>query len=212
MPPHKYQIVSSLQRTLCSRPSSQRISLLPRILQNSGSVIPPRFPHPAAYHIQTQVQPNLTAPVGIPAEATYIALMTYLDVPHYGSTVTLLQWVEPDLTLLPSLVLTKTPLNSTRGAPYIGPAPPPGDPHQYTVLLFPSRADSLCPIRSVASTHQPTPPPTLVLALQNSPPLPHWIPRWQERISEWSTPLARLRVPGVLPRVRRSNTKGRASC
>jgi Phosphatidylethanolamine-binding protein len=62
--------------------------------------------------------------------------MTYLDVPHYGSTVTLLHWVEPDLTLLPSLVLTKTPLNSTRGAPDIGPAPPPGDPHQYTLLLF----------------------------------------------------------------------------
>lgn len=82
----------------------------------------------------TQVQPTVTAPAGTP-NGTYIAVMIDLDVPRNGGT-TLLHWLESDFILSSGRALTPGPGNSSVGASYIGPNPPPGTPHRYTFVLF----------------------------------------------------------------------------
>jgi phosphatidylethanolamine-binding protein len=71
--------------------------------------------------------------------------MIDLDVLFNGTSVTFLHWFQPDLTLVPSLVLTPGSSNMSTGAPYIGPAPPPGSPHRYTLLLFSQPAEFAVP-------------------------------------------------------------------
>jgi phosphatidylethanolamine-binding protein len=61
--------------------------------------------------------------------------MVDLDVPLNGGT-TLLHWLESDFTLSSSLVLTPGSANTSTGASYIGPNPPPGTPHRYVFWLF----------------------------------------------------------------------------
>lgn len=77
----------------------------------------------------------MTAPASAAADGTYIIFAIDLDVPRNGGT-TLLHWFEADFTLSSSRVLTPRLANSSTGAPYVGPSPPPGGPHRYTFLLF----------------------------------------------------------------------------
>lgn len=103
---------------------------------------------------ETQVQPTVSAPAGTPTDGTYIAVMIDLDVPRNGGT-TLLHWLESDFTLTPNLVLTPGPVNSSIGASYIGPNPPPGSPHRYTFLLFSQPPEFTIP-ESFSTINPPT--------------------------------------------------------
>ncbi len=61
--------------------------------------------------------------------------MIDLDVPRNGGT-TLLHWLQTDFTLSSSLVVTPSSANTSAGASYIGPNPPPGTPHRYVFWMF----------------------------------------------------------------------------
>jgi hypothetical protein len=62
--------------------------------------------------------------------------MLDLDVPLNGGT-TLLHWLVPDVVPNASNgQLTIPNTTDTPGAPYFGPAPPPGNAHRYVELLF----------------------------------------------------------------------------
>lgn len=91
--------------------------------------------------------PTLTAPAGTPTDGTYLVIMLDLDVPRGGST-TLLHWLQTDFTLSPNRVVTPTSsanTSSTPGASYIGPNPPPGNPHRYVLWMFAQPADFAIP-------------------------------------------------------------------
>jgi phosphatidylethanolamine-binding protein len=77
-----------------------------------------------------------------------------LDVPRNGTT-TLLHWFEPDFTVSSDLVLTPKTANTSTGALYIGPSPPPGNPHRYTFLLF-SQPDDFTVPESFSNINPPT--------------------------------------------------------
>ena len=61
--------------------------------------------------------------------------MIDLDVPRNGGT-TLLHWLQPDFTLSSNFVVTPRSANTSTGASYIGPSPPPGNPHRYVFWVF----------------------------------------------------------------------------
>jgi phosphatidylethanolamine-binding protein len=79
--------------------------------------------------------------------------MIDLDVP-INRTVTFLHWLELDFALSSSLVLSPEVANASQGAPYVGPSPPPGNPHRYTILLF-SQPDSFTFPQSFSSINPP---------------------------------------------------------
>jgi phosphatidylethanolamine-binding protein len=83
-------------------------------------------------------------PPGTPTDQSYIVFAIDLDVPRNGGT-TLLHWFEANFTLTSSLILTRSSANTSTGAPYIGPNPPPGNPHRYTFLLFSQPNDFTVP-------------------------------------------------------------------
>ncbi len=58
-----------------------------------------------------------------------------LDVPLNGGT-TLLHWLESGVTPSSSNGTLVTPSDPFKGAPYVSPAPPPGNAHRYVELLF----------------------------------------------------------------------------
>jgi phosphatidylethanolamine-binding protein len=104
------------------------------------------------------VTPTLTAPPGSPTDQSYIVFAIDLDVPRNGTT-TLLHWFEADFTLSSSLILTPSFANTSNGAPYISPNPPPGNPHRYTFLLF-SQPDDFTVPESFSNIN----PPASILA------------------------------------------------
>jgi phosphatidylethanolamine-binding protein len=81
--------------------------------------------------------------------------MIDLDVVRNGFTVTLLHWYQPDITLTSDLVLNAPSANASPGASYIGPAPPPGNPHRYNFLLFSQPAGFAVP-ESFSNINLPT--------------------------------------------------------
>lgn len=81
--------------------------------------------------------------------------MIDLDVMSNGTTTTILHWLQSDFILSPERVLTPGPTNSSLGPPYFGPAPPPGNPHRYTFLLFSQPEDFTIP-ESFSNLNPPT--------------------------------------------------------
>jgi Phosphatidylethanolamine-binding protein len=84
--------------------------------------------------------------------------MVDLDVQRDGET-NFLHWLETDFTLSSSLVLTPGSTNTSTGASYIGPSPPPGTPHRYVFWLFSQPSEFTIP-----ESFSAIDPPTDILA------------------------------------------------
>jgi phosphatidylethanolamine-binding protein len=85
---------------------------------------------------ETTASPQLFLPAGFSYSDTFAAAMIDYDINLNGTANRGLHWYQPDLVADRSSKQLKVANTSDTAAVYLGPAPPPGPSHRYTLLLF----------------------------------------------------------------------------